>query len=50
MVWGCFAAATAQLTVIESTMNYTVYQRNLEEHVRPSVKKNKAEAELEPAT
>uniref|UniRef100_A0A9J8B3Q1 Transposase n=1 Tax=Cyprinus carpio carpio TaxID=630221 RepID=A0A9J8B3Q1_CYPCA len=33
LVWGCFAAAgPGQLTVIESTMNSTVYQGVLEEH------------------
>uniref|UniRef100_A0A3Q3J790 Tc1-like transposase DDE domain-containing protein n=1 Tax=Monopterus albus TaxID=43700 RepID=A0A3Q3J790_MONAL len=42
MVWGCFAAAgPGQLTIIESTMNSTVYQKVLEEHVRPSVRKLK---------
>lgn len=39
MVWGCFAAVgPGQLTIIESTMNSTLYQKVLEEHVRPSVK------------
>ncbi|KAI3368362.1 hypothetical protein L3Q82_008070 [Scortum barcoo] len=39
---GCFAAAgPGQLTITESTMNSTVYQRVLEEHVKPSVKKLK---------
>lgn len=38
MVWGCFpAAGPGQVTVTESTMNSAVYQRVLEEHVRPSV-------------
>ena len=42
MVWGCFAAAgPGQLTIIESTMNSAVYQRVLEENVKPSVKKLK---------
>lgn len=42
MVWGCFdAAGPGQLTIIESTMNSTVYQRVLEKHVRPSVWKLK---------
>lgn len=42
LVWGCFAAAgPGQLTIIESIMNSTVYQRVLEEHVKPSVKKLK---------
>lgn len=51
MVWGCFAAAgPGHLTIIESTMNSAVYQRVLEEHVRPSVKKIKAEGELDPTT
>ena len=41
MVWGCFAAAgPGQLTIIESIMNFTVYQRMLEQHVRPSVRKS----------
>uniref|UniRef100_A0A803JUL1 Transposase Tc1-like domain-containing protein n=1 Tax=Xenopus tropicalis TaxID=8364 RepID=A0A803JUL1_XENTR len=42
MVWGRFAAAgPGNLTFIEFTMNSTVYQRVLEEHVRPSVRKLK---------
>lgn len=42
MVWGCFAAAgPGRLTIIESTMNSTLYQKVLEENVRPSVKKCK---------
>ena len=41
MVWGCFAAAgPGQLTIIESTMNSTLYQRVLE-NVKPSVEKLK---------
>ena len=30
-----------QLTIVESTMNYLLYQRALEENVRPSVRKLK---------
>lgn len=42
MVWGCFSAAgPGQLTIIESTMNSVLYQRVLEENVRPSVRKLK---------
>lgn len=42
MVWGCFSAAgPGQLTIIESTMNFVLYQRVLEENVRPSVRKLK---------
>lgn len=47
----CFAAAgPGQLTITESNMNSTGYQRVLKEHVRPSVKEIKAEAELDPVT
>ena len=38
MVWGCFAASgPGWLALIEGTMNCAVYQRNLQENVRPSV-------------
>lgn len=42
MVWGSFAASgPGQLTIIESTMNSSLYQRVLEDNVRPSVGKLK---------
>lgn len=42
MVWGWFAAAgPGQLKIIESTVNSTLDQKVLEEHVRSSVKKLK---------
>lgn len=51
MVWSFFAGAGPdQHTIIESTINSTVYQKVLEEHQRPSVKQIKAEAELDTAT
>ncbi|KAK3551068.1 hypothetical protein QTP70_011482 [Hemibagrus guttatus] len=38
MVWGCFAASgPGRLAVINGTMNSAVYQKILEENVRPSV-------------
>ena len=42
IVWGCFAAAgPGQFTIIESTMNSSLYPRVLEENVRPSFGKLK---------
>ncbi|MBN3324653.1 TXND3 protein, partial [Atractosteus spatula] len=42
MAWGCFSAVgPGQCVITESTMNSTLYQRVLEENVRPSVKKLK---------
>ena len=38
MVWGWFAASVpGQLALIEGTMNSALYQRILQENVRPSV-------------
>ncbi|MGH0168425.1 UNVERIFIED_CONTAM: hypothetical protein FKN15_054889 [Acipenser sinensis] len=38
MVWGCFAASRpGQLSIIDTTMNAALYQKILEENVRPSV-------------
>ena len=42
VVWGCSAAAgPGKLSIIKFTMNYLLYQRVVEEHVRPSVRKFK---------
>jgi hypothetical protein len=42
IVWGCFATSgPGQFAIIESTMNSILYQRIIEENVRPSVKKLK---------
>ncbi len=39
MVWGCFAASgPGRLAVINGTMNSAVYQKNLKDNVRPSVR------------
>ncbi|MGH0158770.1 UNVERIFIED_CONTAM: hypothetical protein FKN15_044380 [Acipenser sinensis] len=38
MVWGCFAASgPGQLAIIDTTMNSALYQKILEENIRPSV-------------